>query len=96
VKNKKIMENISEKHVLPTKLLLKPAEVKVKTTPSGLVIPDVVKAVSCLGSIVLKGNKIEDINIGDNVLYSPNAIIKVKFEDEVYDLLSLADVLLYW
>lgn len=90
------MENLSEKHVLPTKLLIKPAQPIEKKTLSGIVIPDVVRSPSCLGTVVLVGKKVEDINIGNSILYSPNAVIKVKVEDEILDLLSYQDTLLFW
>lgn len=90
------MKNLSEKHVLPTKLLVKPAEAVEKTTQGGLVIPDIIKSPTCLGTVVLVGSKVADVKPGQSVLYTPHSIIKVKDEDELYDLLNYADILLFW
>ena len=90
------MENLSEKHVLPTKLLLKVAEETEKQTSSGIIIPGTANKISSLGSVVIAGSAVKEIEKGMNVMFSPHAAIKVKHEDTEYSLLSYADVLLFW
>lgn len=90
------MENLSEKHVLPTKLLLLPQKDVEKKTAAGLFIPETANKVSSLGSVVIAGSAVKDIEAGMKVMYSPHAAIKVKHEDVEYALLSYADVLLFW
>jgi len=37
-----------------------------------------------------------DVKVGDNVMFPPRAVIRVKIDDDDYWLLNLQDVLLYW
>ena len=96
VKNKKNMENLSEKHVLPTKVLLLPKKDEEKKTHSGLIIPETANKVSSLGTVVIIGSAVKDIEIGNFVMFSPHAGIKVKHEGTEYVLLNNTDILLYW
>lgn len=90
------MENLSQKHVLPTKLLLIPQKDVEKTTASGILIPETANKVSSLGTVVIVGSAVKDIEVGNFVMYSPHAAIKVKHEGAEYALLSNTDVLLFW
>jgi len=37
-----------------------------------------------------------EVKVGDNVMFPPRAVIRVKIEDDDYWLLNLQDILLYW
>jgi len=90
------MENISKKHVLPTKILLLEPESIEKTTPSGLVLPNIVRPTTSVGSVILIGEDVKSIKVSNQIMFSPHAGIKVKFEDEEYTLIGIQDVLLFW
>lgn len=96
VQNKKNMENLSEKHVLPTKILLQVPEEKEKKTESGLIIPGSANKITSLGTAVIVGSAIKELKVGDFCMFSPHAGIKVKHEGVEYVLISIQDVLLYW
>jgi len=88
------------KSLLPTKLLIKKTKRVQKTTPAGIVIPDTAEEITSLGTVVLCGKGTEalpmDVKVGDNVMFPPRAVIRVKIDDDDYWLLNLQDVLLYW
>jgi len=90
------MENISEKHVLPTKILLLEPKPEEKTTNSGLILPNVIRPTTSVGSAVLVGENAKPIEAGNKIMFSPHAGIKVKFEDEEYTLIGIIDVFFYW
>jgi co-chaperonin GroES (HSP10) len=100
VKNKKNMENLSEKHVLPTKVLLNLKKDEEKITQSGLIIPETVNKVSSLGQVVLCGEGTPSLpmplKVNDWVMFSPHAGIKVRYKDQDYILIGVQDVLLFW
>lgn len=94
------MKNLSEKHVLPTKILLTLKKDEEKKTTSGLIIPETVNKVSSLGQVVLCGDGTPSLPMplkaNDWVMFSPHAGIKVRFEDQDYTLIGVQDVLLFW
>lgn len=90
------MKNLSEKHVLPTKILLQVPKDEEKKTESGIIIPGVANKISSKGTVVIVGNAIKDIEKGMNIMFSPHAGIKVHHEGEDYTLIAIQDVLLYW
>lgn len=90
------MKNLSKERVLPTNILLTVPKEEEKTTESGIIIPGSANKVSSKGTVVIVGRSVEDVEIGMNVMFSPHAGIKVKYEGEEYTLLREADVLLYW
>jgi chaperonin GroES len=87
------MADLTSKRVLPTKLLLLPPK-------AGIIIPETAGKVTSLGTVVITGEGTDlikmSISIGQKVMYSPHAGIRVRYEDEDYVLLNLSDVLLYW
>jgi len=91
---------LKDKNVLPTKLLIKKVKLVKKTTPSGIIIPDTSEEVTSLGTVVLCGKGTEaipmEVKVGDNVMFPPRAVIRVKIDDDDYWLLNLQDILLYW
>ncbi len=90
------MENLSEKHVLPTKVLLLPKKDEEKKTDSGLIIPETVNKVTSLGSAVIVGSAVKEVSVGSWVMFSPHAGIKVKHGGVEYTLINNTDILLYW
>ncbi len=96
------MENLSEKHVLPTKILLKLKKEENKVTPSGILIPDTASKVTSCGFAVIVGEgvaslcKDKPILVGNEIMFPPHAGIKVRYEDEDFTLVGIQDVLLYW
>ena len=96
VKNKKNMENLSEKHVLPTKVLLSVPKEEEKTTGSGIIIPGSANKISSKGTVVIVGKSVEDVEIGMEIMFSPHAGIKVIYEGEEFILLNYTDILLLW
>ena len=91
---------IKDKNVLLTKLLVEKTKRVQKKTLSGIIIPDTAEEVTSLGKVVLCGKGTEaipmEIKVGDNVMFPPRAVIRVKIEDDDYWLLNIQDVLLYW
>jgi chaperonin GroES len=91
---------LTDKKVLPTKLLIKKTERQQKTTPSGLIIPDTAEEITSLGTVVVAGKGTDsvpmEVKVGDNVMFPPRAIMRVKIDDDDYYLLNIQDVLLYW
>ncbi len=94
------MIDLSEKKVLPTKLLVKESVKTSKTTPSGILIPETASRVTCEGTVVVCGEGTPSIkmsvSVGQKVLYAPHSAMKVKIEDEEYFLLNITDILLFW
>jgi len=91
---------LTEKRVLPTKLLVKEPKKEEKITGSGIIIPEIASRVTCEGVVMLTGEGTSvlpmSVSIGDSVLFSPHAAVKVKIDDDEFFLLNITDVLLYW
>jgi len=91
---------IKEKHILPTKILVKRVEEVQKETASGIIIPTTTEEVTSHGIVVLVGEGTDKIPVplkeGQHVFYPPRAPMKVRYEDDDYYLLNIQDVLLYW
>ena len=92
--------DLTDKNVLPTKLLVKRVPREQRFTAGGLVIPDSAEEATTIGEIVLKGTGTAavpmPVNIGQRVMYPPRVPIRVKIEDTDYWLLDVRDILLYW
>ena len=91
---------LTEKKVLPTKLLVREPKKEEEKTKSGIIIPEIASRTTCEGVVVLTGGGIPSlpmsVNAGDNVLYSPHAAVRVKIEGDDFFLLNISDILLYW
>lgn len=91
---------LTEKKVLPTKLLVKEPPKEEKITGSGIIIPEIASRITCEGEVVLTGEGTPllpmSVSVGNSVLFSPHAAIKVKIDDDEFFLLNITDVLLYW
>jgi co-chaperonin GroES (HSP10) len=90
------MKNLSEKHVLPTKVLLLPKKDEEKKTNSGLIIPETVNKVSSLGTAVIVGSAVKEVSVGNSIMFSPHAGVRVKHNDIEYVLINNTDILLFW
>jgi co-chaperonin GroES (HSP10) len=91
---------LTDKKILPTKILLKKPEKKEKTTATGIIIPGSADEITSLGTVVLVGSAVsaldQPIKAGDQIMFPPRAVMRVRFEDQDFYLLSLQDVLLFW
>ena len=91
---------LTDKKILPTKLLLKRPPKKEKTLLSGIIVPESAEEITSLGTVVLVGSSVasldQPIKPGDSVMYPPRAVMRVHFEDEDFYLLNVQDVLLFW
>ena len=94
------MIDLSEKKVLPTKLLVRESIKENKKTPSGLFIPDTASRITCEGTAVVCGEGTPSVRmvvaVGQTVLFAPHASIKVKIGDDDFLLLNITDILLFW
>lgn len=94
------MKSLSEKHVLPTKILILPKKETEKATTSGIIIPEIANKVTSLGQAVICGTGTTSvpmpISVTDWIMYSPHAAIKVRYDDIDYALIGVQDVLLFW
>jgi chaperonin GroES len=94
------MKNLSEKHVLPTKLLIKLPEEVERRSAGGLIIPGTAGKITSSGTVVIAGSGTDKlpmpVSVGQTVMFPPSAGIKVKFEDEDFFLINISDVLLFW
>jgi len=70
-------------------ILQKSAE---QVTASGLVIPTTAQEKPQQGEVVAVGSKVEDIAVGDNVIYSKYAGTTLTINGEEYIVLSEEDV----
>ena len=91
---------LTNKRVLPIKLLIKKPKKSEKVTAGGLIIPEIADEITSMGTVVIAGSGTPSVEVpvktGDNVMFPPRAIIRVHIEDEDYYLLNIQDVLLYW
>ena len=86
---------------LGDRIIVKPKEEDVSTTPSGLVIPDTAKEKPQLGDVLAvgpgefqDGDRIPlDVKEGDVVVYSKYGGTEIKFEGQDFLILSSRDVL---
>jgi chaperonin GroES len=86
---------------LGDRIIVKPKEDEVSTTPSGLVIPDTAKEKPQLGDVLAvgpgefqDGDRIPlDVKEGDVVVYSKYGGTEIKFEGQDFLILSSRDVL---
>jgi chaperonin GroES len=91
---------LTNKKVLPTKILLtKPPKAERKLA-SGLILPESADEVTSLGTALICGEGTESVPMpvktGDKIMFPPRAVMRVKVDSEDYWLLDLRDVLLYW
>ena len=66
---------------------------KKDTTPSGLYVPNVNKAVHCTGKVFAVGDEVKDIKADDEVIYRPYAAAELMIDRVEYLVLERADVI---
>ena len=81
-----------------TKLLVEDILESVEKTPSGILIPTTVKASNMKGKVLVVGEGTPDIKIvyevGETVLYHPQAGLKFNYENKDLRLIDISDVFL--
>lgn len=91
---------LTSKKVLPTKLLIQKPKKEEKKLASGIIVPESADEITSQGVVVIAGEGTSTVEmkvkVGDNVMFPPRAVMRVRIEDSDYWLLSLQDVLLYW
>ena len=90
---------LTDKKILPTKILLKKPPKKERTV-GNIIIPESADEVTSQGTVVLVGSAVaaleQPIKAGDQIMFPPRSIMRVRYSDEDYYLISLQDVLLWW
>jgi chaperonin GroES len=77
---------------LGDRLLVKTVE-EANTTASGIIIPDNAKEKPNRAEVVAVGNEVEDVKVGDTVVYGKYAGTELVLEGSDYIVLELSDVL---
>jgi len=92
---------IESGRIAPLKVLVKEPRREEEVKKSGIIIPHQVENKPAItGKVVMVGDSTEQtkafVRIGENILFSPHAPVKVKIDDEDYLLLNQTDVLFIW
>ena len=77
---------------LGERLLVKSVE-ESNTTASGIIIPDNAKEKPNRAEVLAIGSEVEDVNVGDTVVYGKYAGTELSLDGENYIVLELSDVL---
>ena len=77
---------------LGERLLVKSVE-ESNTTASGIIIPDNAKEKPNRAEVLAVGSEVEDVKVGDTVVYGKYAGTELTLEEENYIVLELGDVL---
>jgi chaperonin GroES len=77
---------------LGDRLLVKAVE-ESNTTASGIIIPDNAKEKPNRAEVVAIGSEVEDVKVGDSVVYGKYAGTELVLEGSEYMVLELSDVL---
>ena len=77
---------------LGDRLLVKTVE-EANTTASGIIIPDNAKEKPNRAEVVAVGSEVEDVNIGDTVVYGKYSGTELVLDGSDYIVLELSDVL---
>lgn len=64
-----------------------------KTTASGIIIPDNAKEKPLSGEVKAVGNEVENVKVGDKVVFAKYGGTEVSFEGKNYLVLNIDDVL---
>ncbi len=63
------------------------------TTASGIIIPDSAKEKPSKAKVLAIGNDVEDVNVGDTVVFGKYSGTELSLEDKEYLVLEISDVL---
>ena len=77
---------------LGERLLVKSVE-ESNTTASGIIIPDNAKEKPNRAEVLAVGSEVEDVKVGDTVVYGKYAGTELSLDGENYIVLELGDVL---
>ncbi len=77
---------------LGARVLIERAEVKEKTA-SGIIIPDSAKESQNRGKVLAIGKDVEDVKVGDTVLYGKYNGTEIKENDKEYIIINSEDLL---
>ena len=77
---------------LGDRLLVKTVE-EANTTASGIIIPDNAKEKPNRAEVVAVGSEVEDVNVGDTVVYGKYSGTELVLDGSDYIVLELSDVL---
>ena len=66
---------------------------EMSTTASGIIIPDNAKDKPSQGKVVAIGSEVEEISVGDTIVFGKYAGTEVKIEDEEFLIMREDDVL---
>lgn len=75
-----------------TRVIISPDKAK-ETTESGIILTEVLPDIPDRGVVVSVGNKIEELKVGDYVIFDPMAITPVTHEGEEYFLFYEAQII---
>lgn len=92
-------KNMRDLKVNPTKLLVEDVVEAEAVTKSGILLPNAVIKISTMkGTVLLTGKGTPDIeiiyDIGDTVLYYPNAGSKLKLDEKELRLIDVSEIFL--
>jgi len=77
---------------LGDRLLVERVE-EVNTTASGIIIPDNAKEKPSQGKVLAIGNDVEEVNVGDTVVFGKYAGTDLVLDDKEYLVMELSDIL---
>ncbi|AJD03556.1 TPA: co-chaperone GroES [Campylobacter lari] len=77
---------------LGKRILVKRLE-EMKTTASGIIIPDNAKEKPLNGEVVAVSKEIEDVKVNDKVMFAKYGGTEIKLDNEEYLVLNIEDVL---
>jgi len=67
------------------RVIINPDKAK-ETTESGIILTEVLPDIPDRGMVVSVGEKVEELNVGDYVIFDPMGITPVTYEEEEYFL----------
>jgi len=68
-----------------TRVIINPDKAK-ETTESGIILTEILPDIPDRGIVVSVGEKVEELNVGDYVIFDPMGITPVTYEEEEYFL----------
>ena len=77
---------------LGDRLLVERVE-EVSTTASGIIIPDSAKDKPSQGKVIAIGNEVEEINVGDTIVFGKYSGTEITIDNKVYLIMECADAL---
>ncbi len=67
------------------RVIINPDKAK-ETTESGIILTEILPDIPDRGMVVSVGEKVEELNVGDYVIFDPMGITPVTYEEEEYFL----------